>query len=64
MAKKRYRIEYTIEGMLTILPRYIVMEANSIDELDKIPDDSIKDIILEKDDIALTKGKESISLFR
>lgn len=64
MDKKRYRIEYNIQGVTSIMPFYIIVEAKSIDDLDSISNDDIKDRIMLEDKLAMARGKDAITLFR
>lgn len=61
---KRYRIEYHIQGVMTFMPFYIVLQAYSLNDLDAFSDDDIKELIMKKDKIAKLKGKGAITLCR
>ena len=60
----KFTINYSIAGVMTLMPLYFTVEAASAEELADIPDDVIKAQILNKEPFARMKGLDSITLYR
>jgi hypothetical protein len=60
----KFSINYSIRGVMTMCPLYHTVEASSIEELATIPDDIIKEQIMESHTMARMQGKDSVTLYR
>ena len=60
----KFKIVYTIKGIMSFVPFSIEMEADTEDDLKKISDDDVKEEIMKKDSLVKEKGIDSITLYR
>lgn len=60
----KFNINYSIKGVYTMCPLYHTVEASSIEEMAAIPDDVIKEQIMEAEYMARSQGSDSITLYR
>jgi hypothetical protein len=60
----KFRINYSIRGVATLCPLYHIVEASSAEEMATIPDDVIKEQIMESTFLARIQGSDGITLYR
>lgn len=60
---KQFRIYYSIEGVLTMIPTYLRFEAPSKEDFDNLSDDYLINLVYEKKK-SWCRSKESITIYR